>query len=164
MKKGIIIGIIIFLVIILALVIVGGIVFKSAMQPKTAITASDFYTKMSQKNYTVKDATSQFASYNYIKKVYLAQDSNAKYQIEFYEIADEATAVAFFENNKAIFENSKGSASSSGYLNGVNFSTYSVTANNKYKGLSRIINTIIYYDVDNTYKNDVENVLKELGY
>ena len=164
MKKGIIIGIIIFLIIILALVIIGGMFFKSAIQPKTSITASDFYNIMSQKNYTVQDATNQFASYDYIKKVYLAQDSNAKYQIEFYEVADEATSVTFFENNKSIFENSKGNSSSSGYLNGVNFSTYSVTANNKYKGLSRINNTIIYYDVDSTYKNDVENVLKELGY
>lgn len=164
MKKRIMIGIIIFLVIILALVTVGGMVFKSASQPKPAITASDFYNKMSQKNYTVQDATSQFANYDYVKKVYLAQDSNANYQIEFYEVVDDATAVTFFGNNKAIFENSKGNTSSSAHFYGVNFSTYSVTANNKYKGLSRINNTIIYYDVDSTYKNDVENILKELGY
>lgn len=49
-------------------------------------------------------------------------------------------------------------------INGKNFQKYTLSTESKYKVISRIDNTVIYLNVDDNYKEEVKNVLKELGY
>jgi hypothetical protein len=85
--------------------------------------------------------------------------------MEFYELTDEEYANAFYENNKSIFENSKGGVvTSSLNLNGKNWSKYALSADGKYKVVSRVGNTAIYLNVDNNYKDIVNRLLDEFGY
>lgn len=131
---------------------------------KTSITSDDFKNKMESNGYTVQDATSQMASYDYIKKVYIAISNDSTYQIEFYELSDSDYATSFFNNNKSIFENSKSSVSTETSVNLGNHNKYSLTANDKFKVVSRIDNTVIYLDVDENYKSSVKDILDDLGY
>ena len=119
---------------------------------------------MSKKGYMVQDATSEFAEYGYVAKVHLALSSNERYQIEYYELIDTEYAVAFYENNKAIFEASAENATTQTTVNLKNHSKYTLSTNGKYKVLSRIDHTVIYIDVDEEYKDEVKELLKELGY
>lgn len=160
MKKPVIIAII-AIVIVVAIV---GVVFISLNKEKTAITASDFYTTMSQKGYLVQDASSQFSDYNYVKKSYIATSKDYSYQIEFYELADDSYATSFYNNNKSIFESSKGNVSAETSVGLKNYSKYTLSSNGKYMVVSRINNTVIYVDVNDSYKDTVKSVLKELGY
>ena len=45
-----------------------------------------------------------------------------------------------------------------------NFSTYTLTTNDKYKLLSRIDNTVLYIDVVKDAKSEVKELVKHLGY
>lgn len=131
---------------------------------KTSITSDDFKNKMESNGYTVQDATNQMASYDYIKKVYIAISNDSTYQIEFYELSDSDYATNFFNNNKSIFEDSKSSVSTETSVNLGNHNKYSLTANDKFKVVSRIDNTVVYLDVDENYKSSVKDILDDLGY
>lgn len=131
---------------------------------KKAITSEDYKNKMEEKKYSVQESTSQFSDYDYVKKVYIALNSDRTYQIEFYELSDVDNAVSFFNNNKTIFENSKSNDAVETSVSMGNNSKYTLTTNGRYKVVSRIDNTVIYLDVTEQYKNDVQSILKSLGY
>ena len=160
MKKSVMI----IIAILLLIIVIVAAVFFNLNKEKKSITASDFYNIMKDKGYIVSNANEQFSEYNYIKQVYLAADKDYKYQIEFYEISDNTNAVNFYENNKLIFESSKGDSSSYTDVSFKNYSKYTLSTDGKYKVLSRVNNTVIYLDVKNEYKNDVNKIIKELGY
>lgn len=68
----------------------------------------------------------------------------------------------FYKINKAKFENS--AATSQVTFNGKNYSSYSITTGGKYKFVERVEKTVIYLNVDKEYKDDVKDLVKELGY
>lgn len=157
-KTFIIIGIILA---ILALVIF--VVFNVLNKEKTPMSADTFNTTMESKGYTLVDTTSLFAQYgNYMTKSYAAQKTG--YQIEFYELSSVENAIDMYNTNKLIFESQKGDVSVSATTGINNYSTYSLSTNGKYKYLSRIDNTFIYVDVDESYKDIIEDIMKEIGY
>ena len=131
---------------------------------KTSITASDFKTKMEEKGYTIKDATSQFSDYSYVKQVYLAIDSSMTYQIEFYELETNDDAVSFYNRNKQDFENKKGTGSVETTVDFGNHSKYTLAGSDTYNVVSRIDNTAIYISVSKDLKSTIDKELKELGY
>ena len=160
MKKALIIVAIV--IIIIAIII--GIVFAKLNKEKISITASEFYNTMFHKGYYVQDSKDQFSEYDYIKQVYIAVDKNYNYKIEFYELSDDSYAIDFYNNNKLIFESSKGSTNAETSVSLKNYSKYTLISNGKYKVISRINNTVIYLNVDDNYKDIVKGLLDELGY
>lgn len=159
MKKAlIIIGIIVIVLVGIVLV-----VFNTLNKEKTPISANTFNTTMESKGYIMTDTTSQFAQYgNYMSKSYAAQKTG--YQIEFYELSSEENAISMYNTNKTKFESQKSNASASATASMNNYATYSLTTNGKYKYLSRIDNTLVYIDVDESYKDVVKDIMKEIGY
>lgn len=131
---------------------------------KTVMSSADFKTNMENKDYVVEDATSQFEAYDYVSQVYVAVNSGFTYQIEFYELSDTDSAVSFFNNNQSIFEDSKGSVSSESSVSMGNYSKYTLTTDGMYKVLSRVDNTVIYVNVNDEYKEEVQTILEEFGY
>ena len=119
---------------------------------------------MQPKGFVVQDATSQFSDYDYITKVYIALSSDSNYQIEFYELSDSDYATSFYNNNKSIFESSKGSGNAETHAEIANYSKYTLSSNGKFKVISRIDNTALYLNVDSSNKKAVEDILKDLGY
>jgi hypothetical protein len=165
MKKSVII-LIVSLSIAALLIGVGiAMLFINLNKEKTPISAERFTSSMTQKGYVVQSSKQQFAAYDYIKKSYIAAPQDLSYKMEFYELTDEEYANAFYENNKSIFENSKGGVvTSSLNLNGKNWSKYALSADGKYKVVSRVDNTAIYLNVDNDYKDIANKLLDEFGY
>lgn len=157
MKKSVIIT----FVIIIAIV---GVIFINLNKEKASITALDFYITMSQKGYVVQDASGQFLEYDYVKQAYIAGNNDYTYQIEFYELIDDSNAISFYNNNKSIFESSKGNTSAETSVGLKNYSKYTLSSNDKYMVVSRINNTVIYVDVEDRYKDAVKTLLDELGY
>ena len=149
--------------ILLTVLCVVTIITLTGCKNKTAITAEDFKSRMESKGYNVQDATNQFSSNPEVKKVYIALNSN--YQIEFYEIDTLDNAVLFYNNNnKNIFEQSKSNVSSYTSKELANYAKYRLNTSGKYKVVSRIDNTVIYLNVNDTYKKDVDSILNSLGY
>lgn len=160
MKKALIVLLIIAVIIILA---VGGLFFYLNIE-KEPITVDEFKSIMESKKYELIDVSAQFAEYDFVKEAYLALDKDADYQIEFYELSDEENTIAFYNNNKKSFENSKSGNSVETTLNGKNYSRYVLSSDGEYMLLSRIDNTMIYVCEDLELKDTIDNVLDELGY
>jgi len=165
-EKGI--GLVPLILIIVAIVVIGGIAVGAVIinknNYKEPITASEFKNEMEDLDFEIVDAKYQFAEYDYVEKVYLALEEDGDYQIEFYKLDEEEDAINFYNNNKSIFESDKGSTSAETSVNLKNNSKYTLTTNGKYKVVSRIENTVIYLNVDKEYKDEVKDILKELGY
>lgn len=159
-KIALTIGVIIVLVIIITLLAV--FVFA---KDKTPLTAEDFKTKMEEKGYAVTEETNQYVSYDEnIKDVYIATSEEGTYEIEFYIINDVDYAKMFYNNNEEYFESTKGNTFSKSNMSLKNYSKYTLSTNAKYKVLSRVENTVIYINADDTYRDEIKSILKEIGY
>lgn len=130
---------------------------------KTAITTSDFKTKTEKLNYTTTDITSQYASYGYIQEATVAQSSDG-YQVEFYVLDDAGNATSMFNTNKTTFDSYKGNSSTEISASMGNYSSYTLTSSGYYMHLCRVDNTLLYVKVNDTYKDSVKSLIKELGY
>lgn len=157
---------ILFIVLGIILVVIVGIVmlFISLNKEKESITGSEFTSLMQEKGFVVDDATSQFSEYGYVDQAYIAAPSDYAYQIEFYELSDVDNAISFYNNNKSIFESSKGNASGETSVSMKNYSKYALSTGGKYKVVSRIDNTVVYLNVDSSYKDTVKDLLDGIGY
>ena len=71
---------------------------------------------------------------------------------------------SFYNNNKSIFESTKSGASTESNINGKNYSKYTLTSNGKYMVVSRVANTVAFVNVSSDLKDNVNTILKELGY
>lgn len=131
---------------------------------KEAISAEKFRTKMENKGFTVRDVTNQFQSEASVKQGYAA--SNNKYQIEFYDLESNSSAVSMYNHNlnkfKEEVDNSNATKSNTKEMS--NYARYAAIANGKYKVLSRIDNTLIYINADSNYKDEIKEILDDLGY
>lgn len=155
----------IFIIIAVIVLIIGGVIFaiSSILNiEKTPLTAEEFKTKMEEKGYTVLDATSLASQYDYVSKIYVAQKD--AYQIEFFEFSNDEYAIGSFNTNKSKFEEFKGNSSATMTVNIKNYSKYSLNTNGKYKFVSRVNNTLIYLDVEDSVQDEVKEIIKELGY
>lgn len=131
---------------------------------KTAATSDTFKSLAEESGMVTVDAKSQFAAYDYILEAVIAAPEDNTYQIEFYVLSDSSFANSFFENNQAKFEQSKGSNYSESSSSGQNYSSYSLTAGERYMFVEQVDNTVIYIDVDKSYKDEVSDFVKALKY
>ena len=157
----------ILIIVVIAAFVVGGVVlftaFKSINKEKTSITADDFNTIMESNGYTMAETTNLFAEYgNFMTKSYAAQKND--YQIEFYQLSSEEDAISMYNTNKEKFELQKADASATTSVSINNYARFSLTANGKYKYVSRIDNTLIYVDVAATYKKEIKDIMDKIGY
>lgn len=151
-------------ILVIAGAVVGVVIINKNIN-KEPISARDFKDIMKDKDFEIIDAKeNQFAEYDYIEKAYVALEEDYDYQIEFYKLDKEDDAIDFYEHNKEIFEDSKGSSSVGNETKMGNNSKYTLKTKNEYKVVSRIENTVIYVDVDEKYEDEVKEILKEMGY
>lgn len=159
-----------FIIIGVVLLIIAGIasflliVGKDIVTSKNPITASEFKTTMEEEDFIIKDVTTQFSNYSYVNKAYLAISEDYTYQIEFYDLSNSDYAKNFYDNNVEVFKKETGSGSTYSYVNFDKYSRYSQEANNKYQVISRIENTAVYVNVNSKYKDDVKDILDDIGY
>ena len=151
MKK--ILAILAILVCVISLASCGG--------PKTAISAATFKEKAEQAGFTVIDVTDQFTQGD-IESAHVAMADG--YQIEFYIVPTEQQAITAYEQNKANIESMKDSSSSYTDVNLSNYNKYTQTSAGRYGAVSRIDNTFIYVNADESYKSEISDFLKEIGY
>lgn len=159
---GIVMGVLTIIVgaIIAILVIVG----LSVIKPKEDIDSREFKEYMSNAGYVITDATNQFPGVGTLGKVYVAVDTLDGYQIEFYEFYDLEAAEMFYANNKKIFEESEDDSVLKSHVDGTNHHKYVLKTKYKYKVLSLVDNTVIYINAIDDAKEEIDEILEELGY
>ena len=160
MKKGLKIVLLISLILVIAAAVVFFVVID---KEKESITAWEFYDEMEDEGYVLVDITEQYAAYG-INEAYLAAKPDGSYQIEFYVLASESKAISMFESNKDYFQDRAGSKRVTSSYGFGNYDIYSLTSEGDFMYLCRIDNTLLYIDVDDSYKKEVKEIIDELDY
>lgn len=131
---------------------------------KEALDEENFRRIMTDTGFTIVDVEKQFEEYGYFDDALIALEQTSNYQIEFYELENEGYAKSFYDNNKEIFEASKTDKSIYTNLDLTERNKYTLVTETEYKVISRIEDTVIYINVNKEYKDEVNNILKKLGY
>lgn len=124
---------------------------------KKSIDSNKFKSIMRDNGYYVISIKDQFENYGYIEEAYLARkDMN----VEYYKMSDIDNTKAFYDYNKDIIE-----AYKTKYDEYKEFENkYVLSTDEAYKLISCINNTCIYVDTDIKNKDEVNNIIKKLGY
>ena len=140
------------------------VVLTACSSNKEPLDDEEFKSIMRDNDYYVVSSLSQFSDYSYIDEAYIAKKTGEDYQIEFYELEDSSCAISFYNTNKEIFEASKTNDSVYTSVDLIDTNKYTLLTLDSYKVLSRIEDTVLYIDVDKKYKDEVNDIIKKLGY
>jgi len=140
------------------------VLLSACSSNREALDDEKFVQIMQKEGFSIESAKEQFSDYGYIEDVYLALEKDSKYQIEFYELESDEYAVSFYNVNKEIFQASETDKTIYTNVDLTDSNKYTLTTENSYKVLSRIEDTVIYVDIDKQYKEEMQSILKKLGY
>ena len=164
-KKKIIIAImtliVIWVIAIWGFLLVTGISFMKYNQEKRLITAEQFKEIMESKEYTIYDITKQYPNFT---MVYVAKNSTNNYQIEFYENDYTSESIQVYNSLVNDIESEKNESQNYSDMKFKNYAKHTLSANGKYMVVSRIENTVVYAEVDESFEDEVNNLLDEIGY
>lgn len=130
---------------------------------KNAISSAKFMSVADDYDCSITDVINQFEQYGTISEAYVATNTN-DWQVEFYVLNSEDSAISMFNTNKTIFESYKSGKQVETSTNMNNYATYSLTTNGHYMYLSYVDNTLVYVRVNDTYKDVVKEFIDDLGY
>ena len=146
----------VFTILLLLLVLTGCGEKKEKLEP------NEFKSEMMNNGFEIIDSTNEM-NYDYIVKIYVAKSTN--YNIEYYNIIDEDYASVFYQNNVENFDKMiVGDNAEVKKENGNNYSKYTLLDSGRYKIVSRIDNTVIFLNVSDRYKEDINSLLGKIGY
>jgi hypothetical protein len=148
--------------IVLALVLVLTALLLVGCSAKKALTADEFKTKMEAEGFEVEDVTEQFGGA--IEKCYVAMQKDGDFQFEFFVAAEEDQAKQAYSQNKSDFEATKTNGSVETNKELANYGRYTLVNDGNYSVISRIDKTFLFLDAQSSYKDDINKVLKTLGY
>jgi hypothetical protein len=128
-----------------------------------AISNLKFTSIMEDKGLKIYDVTDQFGE-DYVKSATIAYNEKTNYQIEFIVFSDDDSAKNAFNLNKNTFEKIKTDTSEEVSTSNEKISEYALTTEDKYMYISRRKNTLIYLNIDGSYKIEVANLITKIGY
>ncbi len=131
---------------------------------KTPITTEAFEQTMTAAGFTVIDVTESTETNGLATRVIVAMNESDGYQIEFWELVDEETGEGVFYNNKSNLDEEHSSKTLSTTVTAGNYNYFAFTADGNFHLVARIANTMLYCEADKAYKDDIVDLVKQLGY
>lgn len=132
---------------------------------KDPISAEKFTQKMEEAGLEINDQSDEAPEDLGMSEVRVAFDEG-KYQIEFYTFDKEEDAKSMYnyvqENLDNQYENESGRVRTSKSVG--NHASYKLSADEKYFVVSRIGNTLVYSAATSDYKNQVKELVEDIGY
>lgn len=135
------------------------LIFTCACSIKHSLSSDNFQEKMEDKGFTVQDTT-EVSDAEFIKKELVAL--RKEYQIYYFESPTEDKGKELYNINKSNISNSNKVKIDE--KNSSNFDRLKATSNKKVFYTVRIGNTVIYVEAEIKYKNEIKNILKDIGY
>lgn len=135
------------------------LIFTCACSIRHSLSSEIFQDKMENKSFTVQDTT-EISDAEFIKKELVALKK--EYQIYYFESPTEEKGKQLYNINKSnIINNNKVNIDEK---NSSNFDRLKATNKKKVFYTVRIGNTVIYVEAEIKYKNEIKNILKDIGY
>lgn len=147
-------------VFLICLIFISTIFLAGCGDTKEALNSESFQEALKLKSFTIVDETYSVSDKEAIVAYYVATHPQDTYDLNFYVFKDESAALAFYASERDRF----GGQGSYNELNVGNFSKYTQICNGKYGIVSRVGSTVLYANVDSLYRNEVNTLLKEIGY
>ena len=148
---------------ILSTLMVLTIVFALAgCSPKTPTTAENFTETMEKADFEVTDVTETTDSNGLATAIIVATKDDLK--LEFWELTDSETADDIFYQNKSNFTDSHPVQTMSKSTTYQNYDYYSFLSDGDFHLITRIDNTMLYCEIDESDKDEILELVKELGY
>ena len=137
------------------------ILFLCACDSKEVKLEREFKDFFKDKDYTIVEVDDKI-DVKSILNAYAVIKNDGSYQIEYYIFSDERSAEVSYLSNKNNFnDNFDGKISD---YDGSNYSKLTMKTDTNYYIVERVENTLLYMNVENEYKDEVEELLKEMGY
>lgn len=130
---------------------------------KKSITAKEFKSILEQEKFEVIDMTKEVTNDD-IVKIYIAVDSNKKYQFVFYETRNSSLVKELFTENQNSLESRKHSGYAETTLSLFNYNKYTLNTGGYYFVVSRINNTLVLAQSTSKDKKHLQAILKKIGY
>ena len=146
-----------FVLILLSTLFITGCTTKETLEP------NQFKTQIEKKGFIVVDQTSAVIHLNAdLTYSYIATTPDQRYAVEYYSFNGESGAQAFYAQKHADVTATGGQVSSE--LNQGNYQKYTLNHNGKYTVISRISNTVVFVHADKNYMEEINIVVKDIGY
>lgn len=128
---------------------------------KTATTKDEFTQTVQQLNYEVEDYT-EFAQGLVVASL-VAKGQNGVV-VEFFEMLDKEQAQAAFEDNRVEMDAHKTTNFVERKTSGINYKKYELTTGEEYLVVCQVDATLLYVLAPKEAKEQVQELLKQLGY
>ncbi|MDO4749127.1 MAG: hypothetical protein Q4A12_08145 [Eubacteriales bacterium] len=138
------------------------IVLLTACGNKTPKTADEFTSFMESKGFTVADSTLFAQTIITADTVLTALNDN--YEIDFYVLSSDTGASSLFELNKSAFESDGSTVSETTNISSDNYNYYDNISDTGFRLTARVDNTVLYCYTDAEYKDEIIDIITELGY
>lgn len=146
-----------FVLILLSTIFITGCTTKETLEP------NQFKTQIEKKGFIVVDQTSAVIHLNAdLNYSYIATTPDERYAIEYYSFNGESGAQAFYAQKHADITATGGQVSTE--LNQGNYQKYTLNHNGKYTIISRISNTVVFVHADKNYMEEINIIVKDVGY
>ena len=129
---------------------------------KEAIDEDDFNRIMISEGFKVTNVINEYVESSYFEEAFIAEKDG--YEIQFYELEDDSFAKKIYNANKQQMESAKDGTYMESNVDLINNNKYSVDTQGTYTVVSRIDDTIVYLSVNSKFKEEVNSILKKLGY
>lgn len=145
------------------IIILGTIYLAYFLNTKRAITSDKFIEIIEKEKFKAYNVTNQFGE-DHVKNATVAYNEKLGYQLEFIVFNNNDSAKNAFNLNKKTFEQNKKEIDKLESSSNNKYSVYSLTTNDKFMYISRINNTLIYVNIDGSFKTDGIKLINKLGY
>ena len=145
----------------LVLVIVVAALAWMLLRPKTALSPAEFAAQMSGYGYTVTEGAPSGVEDSW-ELSYEARVED--YSLEYLSFPSETAAEQFFVQMKGLLAERQQGTHMETSTNLINSQKYTLTAGGTYCALSRVDDTVILCAAPEADKNEIKEILKELGY
>ena len=143
-------------------VIIIAIVCLAIMQSgKKAITMEQFEEKAKENGYKIADIQNDITKKEEITNAKLAISEDYSYFISFYILKDNESAINFYKEQKEEFAKTKQEENEPVEKKSKSYEEYSLKSNGKYRYLSRIENTIVQLNVNESEEQKVKEFLEK---
>ncbi len=143
-------------------VIIIAIVCLAIMQSgKKAITMEQFEEKAKENGYKIADIQNDITKKEEIINAKLAISEDYSYFISFYILKDNDSASNFYKEQKEEFAKTKQEENEPIEKKSKSYEEYSLKSNGKYMYISRIENTIVQFNVNESEEQKVKEFLEK---
>lgn len=130
---------------------------------KEKINSKKFIDISKKEKLTIYEVTTQFKSYDNVKKVYAASNLRG-WGITFFEFKNSDSAENIFNKKVEEFKKNKSKNDEDDKSGIRNYSIYELTTSNNYYYISRVDNTLLIVDADSTHKKEINSFIEKIKY